>query len=221
MGGYYMKILTEYEAKKILKKYGIPVPREELAKNEKEAKEIAKKIGFPVVLKLISPDILHRTDIGGVILDIKDEKGVIKSYRSIIENAKNNFPNARIRGVLVQEMLPHGKEVIVGLVRDKQFGHVIMFGLGGIFVEILKDVSFRVIPIDKKEAMKMIQEIKGYKILEGVRGSPPSDLDALADILVKVSKLGQEFPNIIELDINPLFSYEKGAIAVDCRIIMD
>ncbi len=213
-------ILTEDKAKKILKEHSIPVPKEELAENEEKAVEIAKKIGFPVVLKLISPDILHRSDAKAIVLNVKNEEEVKEKFKEIIKNAKNFNPHAKIEGVLVQEMLPQGREVIVGLIKDPQFGHVVMFGLGGIFVEILKDVSFRVAPINKKEALKMIKEIKGYKILEGTRGISPSDIDAIADIIVKVSELGVKMPEIKELDINPLFAYEKGAVAVDCRIIL-
>ncbi len=213
-------ILTEDKAKKILKEHSIPVPKEELAENEEKAVEIAKKIGFPVVLKLISPDVLHRSDAKAIVLNVKNEEEVKEKFKEIIKNAKNFNPHAKIEGVLVQEMLPQGREVIVGLIKDPQFGHVVMFGLGGIFVEILKDVSFRVAPINKKEALKMIKEIKGYKILEGTRGISPSDIDAIADIIVKVSELGVKMPEIKELDINPLFAYEKGAVAVDCRIIL-
>jgi len=212
--------LTEDKAKKILKEHGIPVPKEELAENEEKAIEIAKKIGFPVALKLISPDILHRSDAKAIMLNLKNEEELRKGFKEIIKNAKNFDPYARIHGVLVQEMLPQGREVIVGLIKDPQFGHVVMFGLGGIFVEILKDVAFRVTPIDKKEALKMMKEIKGYKILEGVRGISPSDINAIADVIVKVSELGVKMPEIKELDINPLFAYEKGAVAVDCRIIL-
>jgi len=213
-------ILTEDKAKEILKEHGIPVPKEELAENEEKAIEIAKKIGFPVALKLISPDILHRSDAKAIMLNLKSEEELRKGFKEIIKNAKNFDPYARIHGVLVQEMLPQGREVIVGLIKDPQFGHVVMFGLGGIFVEILKDVAFRVTPIDKKEALKMMKEIKGYKILEGVRGISPSDINAIADVIVKVSELGVKMPEIKELDINPLFAYEKGAVAVDCRIIL-
>lgn len=215
------KILTEFEAKKILKGYGIPIPREGLANDVGEAVKIAKDIGYPVVLKLISPDILHRSDAKGIMIDLNSEKDVREGYREIIENSKKFKKDARIEGMLVQKYMPQGKEVIVGIIRDEHFGPALMFGLGGIFVEVLKDVSFRVAPIDGKEALKMIREIKAFSILEGVRGEKPADINGIIDVITKVSKLAMEMKEILEMDINPLFVYEKGVVAIDSRMILE
>ncbi len=214
-----MKILTEHEAKKVLSKYGIPVTQGSIAKSADEAFRIASSIGFPVAMKISSPDISHKSDVGGVVLNIKKED-VKAAYSDMITRIKKAVPGASIEGVLVQQMAPSGHEVIVGIKKDAQFGHALMFGLGGIFVEIYKDVSFRVTPIDKKEALEMISEIKGYPILKGIRGKKPADVDAVADVLVSVSELAQK-ENIVELDINPLIVGEKGAVAVDARAIVE
>jgi len=214
-----MKILTEHEAKKVLSKYGILVTQGSIAKSADEAFRIASSIGFPVAMKISSPDISHKSDVGGVVLNIKKED-VKAAYSDMISNVRKAVPGANIEGVLVQQMAPSGHEVIVGIKKDAQFGHALMFGLGGIFVEIYKDVSFRVTPIDKKEALEMISEIKGYPILKGIRGRKPADIDAVADVLVSVSELAQK-ENIVELDINPLIVGEKGAIAVDARAMVE
>jgi acyl-CoA synthetase (NDP forming) len=214
-----MKILTEHEAKKVLSKYGILVTQGSIAKSADEAFRIASSIGFPVAMKISSPDISHKSDVGGVVLNIKKED-VKAAYSDMISNVRKAVPGANIEGVLVQQMAPSGHEVIVGIKKDAQFGHALMFGLGGIFVEIYKDVSFRVTPIDKKEALEMISEIKGYPILKGIRGRKPADIDAVADVLVSVSELAQK-ENIVELDINPLIVGEKGAVAVDARAMIE
>lgn len=215
------KILTEDEAKKILAEYKIPVIKERLARREEEALKAAREIGYPVVLKIVSPGIIHKTEAGGVILNINSEKELKEGYEKILKNARSYNPDAEIKGVLVQEMVKRAREVIVGLLRDAQFGSVIMFGLGGIFVEILKDTSFRVAPVTREEALKMIKEIKAYKILEGVRGEKASDVNAIADVIVKVSKLGIERSEILELDVNPLFVFERGALAGDARMVVE
>ncbi|MDO8728037.1 MAG: acetate--CoA ligase family protein [Candidatus Methanoperedens sp.] len=214
-----MKILTEHETKKVLSKYGIMVTQESLAKSSDEAFSIASTIGFPVAMKISSPDISHKSDVGGVVLNIKKED-VKTAFSDMISRIKKAVPGANIEGVLVQQMAPSGHEVIVGLKKDAQFGHALMFGLGGIFVEIYKDVSFRVTPIDKKEALEMISEIKGYPILKGIRGKKPADIDAVAQVLVSVSEMAQK-ENIVELDINPLIVGEIGAIAVDARAMVE
>ncbi len=217
-----MKALYEYEAKKLLRKYGIPTTREFLARTKDDAKRHAKKIGYPIVLKIQSPDILHKTDAGGVVVGIGDEKELEKAFDKIMENAKNYEPNARIEGILVQEMVSDDgiRECIIGSKKDPQFGPVIMFGLGGIFVEVFKDVSFRIIPIERKDAKEMISEIKSYKILKGVRGQKSVDFESLESSLLNVSKMVWENQCIEELDINPLFVSPKGVKAVDARIIM-
>ncbi len=214
-----MNILTEHEAKKLLAKYGIPVTQGSIAKSEDEAFRIASSIGFPVAMKISSPDISHKSDVGGVVLNVKKED-VKSSYSNMISRVRKAVPGANIEGVLVQQMAPQGHEVIVGLKKDAQFGHALMFGLGGIFVEVYKDVSFRVTPIDIKEALEMISEIKGYQILKGIRGRKPADVNAVAKVLVSVSEIAEK-ENIIELDINPLMVGEKGAVAVDARAMVE
>ncbi|MCK5023010.1 MAG: acetate--CoA ligase family protein [Candidatus Aenigmarchaeota archaeon] len=215
-----MKKLTEFEAKKILKKYGIPVTKEVLAKTPNEAAKLAKKIGYPVAMKIQSPDMLHKTDVGGVVLDVKNDKEVLEAYDRIIKNAKKHDSKAKILGIVVQEMLDiNERKCIIGSNKDPQFGPVIMFGLGGIFVEVLKDVSFRIIPIERKDAKEMISEIKTYEILKGVRGQKPINFKALEDTLLKVSKMVWKEKNLDELDINPLFVGEWGVKAADARMI--
>lgn len=215
-----MKNLTEHEAKKMLKKAGIPITKEFLTKTPEEAVKYAKKIGFPVVLKISSPDILHKTDVGGILVGLENEKEVKKGFEKIIKNVKKRKPKAKIQGILVQEMVS-GKELIIGSKKDIQFGPVIMFGLGGIFVEVLKDVSFRVIPIKKEDAREMIKEIKGYPILKGIRGEKPIKFKALIDCLLKVSDFVWKNKKIQELDINPLFANENGVKAADVKIILN
>ncbi|NJD53733.1 MAG: acetyl-CoA synthetase [Candidatus Methanoperedens sp.] len=214
-----MKILTEHEAKKLLSKYGIPVTKESLAENATEALAIAAQIGTPVAMKISSPDISHKSDAGGVELNVVVGK-VKTTYNKIISRIKKAAPDARIEGILVQQMAPQGHEIIVGLKKDAQFGHALMFGLGGIFVEVYKDVSFRVVPIEQNEALDMISEIKGYPILKGIRGRKPADIEAIAAVLVSVSRMAQK-ENIAELDINPLIVGETGAVAVDARAMID
>lgn len=214
-----MKILTEHEAKKLLAKYGIPVTKEQLASSADEALAIALYIGAPVAMKISSPDIPHKSDVGGVALNVKREF-VKTTYDEIISRAKKAVPDAGIEGVLVQQMAPPGQEVIVGLKRDPQFGYALMFGLGGIFVEVYRDVSFRVVPIEKRDALMMISEIKGYSILKGIRGRKPADIDAIANVLMAVSGMAEK-ENIIELDINPLIVGEKGAVVVDARAMVE
>jgi len=213
--------LFEHEAKNLCSKYELPVTRFTVSKTEDEAIEAAKELGFPVVLKIVSPQVLHKSDAGGVLIDIKDEDGVREGYNRILDNVKAKVPEAQITGILVQEMAPSSTEVIVGSTKDPTFGPTIMFGLGGIFVEVLKDVSFRLAPITRTDAEEMIREIKSYKILEGARGMPEADQKALVDILLKTSELLMECPEISELDMNPVLVYEKGAKIVDARIILD
>jgi len=211
-------ILTENEAKKLLARYGIPVTKGNVAGSPDEAYEIAADLEGVVAMKISSPDIPHKSDIGGVILNVKKEE-VMSVYQEIISRAKKAVPQANIEGILVQEMAPAGHEVIVGLKKDAQFGHALMFGPGGIFVEVYKDVSFRVIPVEMKGALMMISEIKGYPILKGFRGKKPADIEAIARVLVCVSEMAEK-ENILELDINPLIASERGAVAVDARAMI-
>jgi acyl-CoA synthetase (NDP forming) len=211
--------LFEDEAKALCGLYGLPVTRIEVVKAEDDAVRVAEGFGFPVVLKIVSPQVLHKSDAGGVLINIRDAEGVREGYKKIIENVKARVPDAEITGILVQEMAPDGTQVIVGSTKDPTFGSTIMFGLGGIFVEVLKDVSFRLVPITRVDAEEMVREIKAYKILEGVRGMPPADQETILDILMKTSEMLVECPEIKELDMNPILVYEKGAKIVDARVI--
>jgi acetyl-CoA synthetase (ADP-forming) len=215
------KSLLETEAKTLCLDYGIPATRFELAKDEAEAVKHAKKIGYPLVLKVVSPDIIHKTDVGGVMIGIKDADGVRVGYKQILANVKKHEPKARIMGVLIQEMAPAATEVIVGSVKDPQFGPAVMFGLGGIFVEVLKDVTFRIAPIDRDEATEMISEVKAFPLLKGYRNMPPADINAISDILLNTSRLVTDHPEIRELDLNPIMVYENGAKTVDARIVLE
>jgi acetyl-CoA synthetase (ADP-forming) len=214
-------ILTEYESKRILKQAGISVVETKLAKTQKEAVSFSQKIGFPVVLKITSPDVIHKSDSEGVKLSINSAAEVKKAYNEIFKKVRKQYPDAIIHGVSVQKMVRPGTEVIVGTSKDPQFGPVIMFGLGGIFVEVLKDVSFRIIPLGRKDALEMIEEIKGYPLLQGYRGKEPADISALVDIILKISKFIEENPQIKELELNPIFVYRNRAIAVDARIFLE
>ncbi|MGD0752980.1 MAG: acetate--CoA ligase family protein, partial [Anaerolineales bacterium] len=215
--------LTETEAKQIFSAYGLPIAQTRLAKSEGEAVDLAKMIGFPVVMKIISPDIVHKSDAKGVMVNIKDEAGVREAYKTILANAKVYKADANIHGIAVQEMAPWGTEVIVGSVNDPTFGPTVMFGLGGIFVEVLKDVTFRVAPVNKSQIEQMLTEIRGAPMLKGVRGELPRDRAALVDVLyqyaIMISDLSDE---VSETDANPILVYEegKGVKVVDARIIL-
>jgi len=217
----HRKILMEHESKSICLSYGIPVTNFKVAFSADEAVKFAQEIGFPVVLKILSPDIIHKSDVGGVMLNLKSVDDVEKGYSAIIESVRRNVPNANILGVTVQEMVPPSTEVIVGAIKDPQFGPVLMFGLGGVFVEVLQDVTFRVAPIKEKDAEEMVKEIKAYPLLKGFRGSPPANIDSIIRILVNTSKLVTENEEIAELDLNPIMVNEKGAKVVDARIILE
>jgi acetyl-CoA synthetase (ADP-forming) len=214
-------ILTEFESKKILKQAGIPVVETKLAETQKEAVSLSQKMGFPVALKITSPDVIHKSDSGGVSLSINSVSEVKKAYGEILKKIKKQFPTAVVHGISVQKMVRPGTEVIVGTSKDPQFGPVIMFGLGGIFVELLKDVSFRVIPVERRDVQEMIQEIKGYPLLQGYRGKEPANISALVEIILKISKLIEENPQIKELELNPIFVYRDKAVGVDARIILE
>lgn len=206
-------------AMNILARYGFPFPERALARTAKEAAAIAERIGFPLVMKISSPDILHKTDVGGVKLDINSEIAAEDAFTEITTNAKRFMPDAMINGVMLYEMIKGGKEVILGVTYDRTFGHMLMFGLGGIYVEILKDVSFRIAPLTHSEAVSMISEIRTSALLRGARGERPADIDAIVDGILKLSSIVTDFPVIRELDINPLVVLNKGAFALDARII--
>jgi acyl-CoA synthetase (NDP forming) len=214
-------VLTEVESKELLKKAGIPVVEAKLARSKKEAISISKEMGFPVVLKINSPDVVHKSDSGGVKLGLANATQVGKAYSEIISSVKQAYPEAQIQGVSVQPMASPGVEVIVGISKDPQFGPVIMFGLGGVLVEVLKDISFRIVPVTERDAREMIREIKGYPILEGYRGQKPASIPALEKLIVKVSQFIEKNPQIKELDLNPIFAYPDKAVAVDARIILE
>jgi acyl-CoA synthetase (NDP forming) len=214
-------LLTEVESKELLKKAGIPVVEATLARSKKEAVSISKEVGFPVVLKISSPDVIHKSDSGGVRLGLANATQVGKAYSEIVASIRKAFPRAVIDGVSVQKMAPPGVEVIVGMSKDAQFGPVLMFGLGGILVEVLKDVSFRIVPVSQRDAAEMIREIKGYPVLEGYRGQKPASISALERLIVKVSQFVEKNPQIKELDLNPVFAYHDKAVAVDARVVLE
>jgi acetyl-CoA synthetase (ADP-forming) len=215
------KYLLEPEAKTLCQEYGIPVTKFRVATSVEEAVKFAEGIGYPVVLKIVSPEVIHKFDVGGVVLNLQSASEVKAAYEKIIESVKKHKPNAKIVGILVQEMAPTSTEVIVGSTKDPQFGPALMFGLGGIFVEVLKDVTFRIAPITESDAREMIAEVKAYPILKGYRGQPPADINAIVSILLNTSKLVMEHLEIKELDLNPIMVYEKGAKTVDARVILE
>lgn len=214
--------LDAVEAQPLLAAYGIAAPREALATSPADAARFAAEIGFPVVLKLISPDILHKTDIGGVILNVQSEEAAAKGFEDLVGRAAAAHPGARVRGVQVQQMIRGGQEVIVGMKRDATFGPLIMFGLGGVYVEALRDVSFRLAPLTRFDAEEMIDEVRSAKLLAGLRGAPPADRAALVDAIVRIGQLAADHPEIAELDVNPLLVLPQGqgAVAVDARVIL-
>jgi acyl-CoA synthetase (NDP forming) len=213
-------VLTEIESKKVLREVGIHCTDTRLAATRENAVALSKEIGYPVVLKISSKDITHKSDAGGVKVNLKDKAEVERAYDEIMASAKKKFPNAVIEGVTVQSMAKPGIEVIMGMVKDPSFGPVLMFGLGGVFVEVLKDVAFRIVPIEKSDAADMINEIKGKKLLEGYRGQEPADVACLQQMLLKLSDFVNTTPEIEEIDMNPVFSYKDGAVVVDARIIL-
>jgi acetyl coenzyme A synthetase (ADP forming)-like protein len=213
--------LTLDESAAVCRAFGIATPREEPAKSARDAAAVASRIGFPVVMKISSPDILHKTEAGGVIAGVIDEAAATRAYETLVANAKRYRADARIDGVLVQQMLSGGHEVIVGASTDPSFGKVVAFGLGGVLVEVLKDVTFRLAPVAPDEARAMIDGIGAAQVLRGVRGLPAADKDALAKLIESVSILVDRFPEIAEVDLNPVFAMAQGAIAADVRILLD
>ena len=213
--------LTELESKQILKEVGINTTEIGLARSKEEAVAYSQELGFPVVLKIVSADILHKTDVGGVKLSLNNKEDVGNAYDEIISAIKKHQPSAKIQGVSVQPMARPATEVIIGMSKDPQFGPVLMFGLGGILVEILKDISFRIVPLTGRDANEMIREIKGYPVLEGYRGQEPANIAVLEQLLLKVSEFVESKPEIKELDINPIFAYRDSALAIDARVILE
>jgi acyl-CoA synthetase (NDP forming) len=214
------KTMLETESRQLLIHYGVPLPEAIFADNAEKAIAAGSKLGFPLAMKIVSPDIIHKSDAGGVKINLNSEAEVHKAFNEIVGNAEKVTARDRILGALISPMVAHGQECIIGMIRDRQFGPVIMFGLGGIFVEVLKDVSFRVAPLSLEDMDEMIHQIKGYKILTGIRGEKPKDIDAVKDVLAKLSQIAVENPEIKEIDLNPVIVHEKGASIVDSRIII-
>jgi acyl-CoA synthetase (NDP forming) len=213
--------LTAPEGKRVCDAYGIPVPKEGVAKSGAEAARLATRIGYPVVLKIVSPEILHKTEAGGVLVGLKNAVEVRKGFDAIMASAKKYNRKATLLGVQVQQMVGGGQEVIVGAVTDPSFGKLVAFGLGGVLVEVLKDVTFRLAPASKGDALSMLDSIAAAPILKGVRGGDPVDRQALATIIQNVSQLVSDFPEIAEMDLNPVFATRKGAVAADVRIVVN
>ena len=207
--------LSEHESKEVLRAYGIPVTKEMEIYDERGFRQALAQVGFPLVIKASGPNVSHKTERGLVHVDIRNEQEAIAAFRKIMDEAKGAGLS-----ILVQEMIKGSRELVAGLTRDPQFGPCVMFGLGGIFTEILGDISFRVAPLEKSEAVDMIGEIKARRILEAVRGMPAADIDRLADIVITLGRIGLEQPNIQEIDINPIILSEKGSVAVDALIVL-
>jgi acetate---CoA ligase (ADP-forming) len=212
--------LLENEAKDLLRLHDVSVSVDRLAGSEDEAVKIAEELGYNVAMKIVSPDILHKSDAGGVMLKLNDEKQVRRAFRTIIKNAREYKPEADIKGCLVSEMSEEGVEIIIGTKMDDQFGPIVMFGIGGILVEVMKDVSFRVLPVSHYWATSMIEEIKSKAILNGMRGRPACDKKAIAKLIKKVSEITESYPIIYEMDLNPVIVHENGLKVVDARIIL-
>ena len=213
--------LTEVEAKDWLREAGFPVVETRLARSRAGAVTLSRETGFPVVLKIASPQVIHKSDAGGVKLGLNSQSAVARAYREIMASVADKHPDASLEGVSVQRMAPPGVEVIMGMSKDPQFGPVLMFGLGGIWVELLKDVAFRIVPLLPRDAREMIREIKGFSLLEGYRGSPPVHLPTLEEMLLQLSSFVEANPEIGELDLNPVFAYPDGATVADARIILE
>jgi acyl-CoA synthetase (NDP forming) len=214
--------LTDSEMYRVLHSYGFSQPRSLMARTSEDAVAAAKGIGYPVAMKIVSPQILHKSDIGGVKLNLNGKKEVENAFFDITTRVKQIMPTAQIYGVMIQEMVLGGREVIIGITRDVQFGHMIMFGLGGIYVEVLKDISFRITPLSTEDAHEMIRETKVFPLLRGVRGEAEADIEAIEKSLLFLSQMALDFPQIIEAEINPLLVKKRGGggVAIDARFII-
>ncbi len=212
--------LTEPEAFALLGQFGLPIVPHAAAASADEAAAAADRLGYPVALKVVSPDILHKTDVGGVALGLADAPAVRRAFTDVQTGARAASPQAALRGALVAKMAAPGPEVIIGMTRDPQFGPAIMFGLGGIFVEVYKDVAFRLPPLTEADAREMIGEIKGLPILTGFRGRPPCDLEAIIRCILSVSRLIETRPDLEELDLNPILAYPTGCMVVDAKVVL-
>jgi acetyltransferase len=212
--------LMIHRALEVCQGYGIPVAEWATASSPEEALEVADRLGYPLALKVLSPHISHKSDVGGIALGIKDEESLKRAYDEMLSQVQEKAPDVPLEGFLLQRMISGGREVILGGKRDPSFGPVVMFGLGGVYVEVFDDVAFRVAPPTREDAEEMITEVRGSRLLRGVRGEKPSDVEAVADCLLRLSQLLQDFPAVAEVDINPLIVLEKGAKAVDARIVL-
>lgn len=214
--------LGEVDCRPLLTAYGVPQPRAALARTAAEAARLAAEIGFPVALKVVSPDIFHKSEVGGVALNLADEGAVAEAFEALLARVRSRQPDARLEGALVAQMAPPGQELIVGMRRDQQFGPLIMFGLGGVYVELFRDVAFRVAPFSRAEARRMVAETRAGRLLAGLRGRPPADVDAVVEVIVRVAQMALDHPQIEEIDINPLIAYPagQGVLAVDARMVV-
>jgi acyl-CoA synthetase (NDP forming) len=219
MSNSNFRFMEEPDAVRILEQYGIPYPAHRFAQTAEEAIQGAEEMGYPVVLKIVSPQVTHKSDAGGVAVGLRNAEEVGLGFADIVARVKKAIPEGKIHGVLVCRQADPGLEVIVGALIDPIFGPTIMFGLGGIFTEVLKDVSFRIVPAERIDVEEMIQEIKGFPIITGLRGQKPRDLEALANLILAVSRLVSERPNMKELDLNPVRLYEQGLLVLDARIM--
>ncbi|MDP6453688.1 MAG: acetate--CoA ligase family protein [SAR202 cluster bacterium] len=215
------QLLTEVESKQLLVEAGIPTTSALLAANKDEAVRLSSEIGFPAVLKIASSSIAHKSDVGGVKLGLANEDEVGQAFDEMMDTIGNDVPDAEIQGVSVQSMARPGIELVLGMSKDPQFGPVLMFGLGGVLVEVLKDVAFRIVPLTPRDAAQMVREIKGFAVLEGYRGQEPVDVAAIEESLLKLSRFVEERPMIKELDLNPVFAYSDGLTVVDARIVLE
>jgi acetyltransferase len=212
--------LDELAALALLEAYGVPTAGGALATSAEEAVALADRMRYPVVMKIVAPAIVHKTDVGGVQVGIGNAEEARSAFRQIMAGARGAYPDAPISGILVQRMLSGGRELIVGVIRDPLVGPLVMFGLGGVLVEALGDVVFRLAPIHRRDAGDMIRGIRGVRVLDGIRGAPPADLVALEEVLLRVSHLAADFPALLELDINPLLAFGDRAVAVDARVVV-
>ena len=217
------KVLFPHEAVAVIEAYGVNAPGSKLAKSPEEAVKHAEEIGYPVVMKIVSPDIMHKTDIGGVELNLANAQMVRIAFNEIMRKSRKAQPLAKIYGITVDKMVPRGREMIIGMSRDPQFGPMVMFGLGGIYVNFLKDVAFRLAPLNEREAQQMMEETRSYALLKGVRGQAPADIDSLREAILRIGHLVWDFPELKDLDINPMLVYddEKGCTALDVKMTLE
>jgi acetyl-CoA synthetase (ADP-forming) len=218
--GEYTGLISEDAVEKLFKLYDIPLPAQKIATTEEEAVQYAKEIGYPVIAKISSPHILHKTDIGAVRAHLLKEEDVVKAWKEIMENVKKHHPDAKIRGILIQKYLEAGNEFIIGSTKDSAFEHLVMAGLGGIYTELLNDTAFRIAPIDKEEAYRLLQDLISWELLLGMRGEAQLDIESVTKLLVTISQLVTECPQIKDIDLNPVFVHEDHVIVADAKVVI-